>query len=333
MTGKVVLITDSDIPGSAAEEALLESGFRVINAQSTVPSDLAEGAEEAEALLVQWASITPDVLATFPRLRFISRLGIGYDMIDVDAATTRGIAVANTPGYCVEEVAAHSIAMILSLARGLPDYDRALRAGTWKPVAARPAAVRPSTTTVAVIGFGRIGSKVAVGLRGMGFRVLVTDPFAPGQQIIDAGCEPAELSEALIQSDVVSLHVPLDNNTRHMLRRETFATMKPGAIVVNTCRGGLIEESDLIAALTSGQLGAAGLDVYEKEPLAPGHPLLGLDNVLISPHSAWYSPESLKDLPVHAAQNVIDFFSTGPAAVPIVNPDYVNHAPRVIPSA
>lgn len=326
MQERVVLLTDSDIPGSAAEDALREAGFAVKKSPVGAPAAYGDDAAEVEALVVQWAPISGDVMDSFPRLRLISRLGIGYDMIDVEAATARGIAVANTPSYCVEEVAAHSIAMIMSLSRGLPHYDRTMRKQLWQPVAAYPMAARPSTTTVAVVGFGRIGSKVAVGLKTLGFRVLVIDPFASKESVAGAGCEPVELAEALSESDIVSLHVPLDDQTRHMLRPETIATMKKGAVVVNTCRGGLIDETALIDALRSGQLGAAALDVFEQEPLSSDHPFLQQENVLISPHAAWYSPESLKDLPVHAAQNVIDFFAQGDAAVPIVNRSFRDQA-------
>lgn len=326
MRERVVLLTDSDIPGSAAEDALREAGFAVKKSPVGAPAAYGDDAAEVEALVVQWAPISGDVMDSFPRLRLISRLGIGYDMIDVEAATARGIAVANTPSYCVEEVAAHSIAMIMSLSRGLPHYDRTMRKQLWQPVAAYPMAARPSTTTVAVVGFGRIGSKVAVGLKTLGFRVLVIDPFASKESVAGAGCEPVELAEALSESDIVSLHVPLDDQTRHMLRPETIATMKKGAVVVNTCRGGLIDETALIDALRSGQLGAAALDVFEQEPLSSDHPFLQQENVLISPHAAWYSPESLKDLPVHAAQNVIDFFAQGDAAVPIVNRSFRDQA-------
>lgn len=328
MKDKVVLLTDSDIPGSAAEDTLREAGFLVKKSPDEAPATYSDDASDVEALVVQWAPISADVMDSFPQLRLISRLGIGYDMIDVESATARGIAVANTPSYCVEEVAAHSIAMIMSLARGLPHYDRSMRKQSWKPVAAHPMAVRPSTTTVAVVGFGRIGSKVARGLKSLGFRVLVIDPFAPKESVTDAGCEPVELTDALSESNIVSLHVPLDNQTRHMLRPETIAKMKKGAVVVNTCRGGLIDEMALIDALESGQLSAAALDVFEQEPLSPNHPFLTQENVLISPHAAWYSPESLKDLPVHAAQNVIDFFAHGDAAVPIVNRTFRDHAER-----
>jgi len=329
MADRVVLLTDSDIPGSAAEDVLTSAGFSVHTPESVAAIGLDDSAQRVEALVVQWAPITGEVMDRFPRLRLISRLGIGYDMIDVEAATTRGIAVANTPSYCVEEVAAHSIAMVMALTRGLPQYDRAMRDGRWKPVAAWPMAVRPSATTVSVIGFGRIGSKVAGGLGGLGFRVLVTDPFAAPEKIIAAGCEPTHLTDALAQSDVLSLHVPLDSQTRHMLREETLATMKRGAVVVNTCRGGLIDETALIANLVSGQLGGAALDVFENEPLASDHPFLELDNVLLSPHAAWYSPESLKDLPVHAAHNVIDFFGGKESATPVVNKNYKEFLPRL----
>src|SRR5690606_29086561 len=172
-------------------------------------------------------------------LKIISRLGIGYDMIDVAAATERGIGVANTPSYCIEEVAAHTIAMIMTQARGLPAYDAALRVGEWKPVAARPMAVRPSQTTVSVLGFGRIGSLVARGCRALGFRVLVADPYAPAEAITAADCEPVAIDQAIAAADILTLHVPLTAATRHLIDAAAVEAMKPGAVLADTRRGPL----------------------------------------------------------------------------------------------
>ncbi|UNK70730.1 C-terminal binding protein [Microbacterium sp. H1-D42] len=316
-----ILITDCDLPGDAAEQTLRAAGLSAERAHETSFDTLAALGAEAEGLIVQWHRIDGDLMDRMPNLKMISRLGIGYDMIDVAAATARGIAVANTPSYCIEEVAAHTIAMIMTQARGLPAYDAALRAGEWKPVAARPMAVRPSRTTVSVLGFGRIGSLVARGCRALGFRVLVADPYAPAEAITDAGCEPCSIDDAIAAADLLTLHVPLTDATRHLIDATSIATMKPGAVIVNTCRGPLIDEDALVAALHSGRIGAAALDVFEAEPLAPDAALRDAPNVLLTPHAAWYSPEALEDLPVHAAENIIRFLA-GEQVGAIVNPDY-----------
>ena len=321
MAAPFILITDCDLPGDAAEQTLRAAGFRVERAPDTSFETLAALGAEADGLIVQWRHIDAELMDRMPRLRMISRLGIGYDMVDVAAATARGIAVANTPGYCVEEVAAHTIAMIMAQARGLADYDRALRAGEWAPVAARPMAVRPSSTTVSVLGFGRIGSLVARGCRALGFRVLVADPYAPADAIRAADCEPVTVDEAIAAADLLTLHVPLTEDTRHLIDAESIATMRQGAVIVNTCRGPLIDENALVEALHSGHIGAAALDVFEEEPLAAGAALREAPRVLLTPHAAWYSPQALEDLPVHAAENLVEFFGGRPVSA-IVNRDH-----------
>jgi len=318
-----ILITDCDLPGDAAEQTLRAAGLGVIRAPETSFDALAALGASAEGLIVQWHRVDGALMDRMPSLKIISRLGIGYDMIDVAAATERGIGVANTPSYCIEEVAAHTIAMIMTQARGLPAYDAALRVGEWKPVAARPMAVRPSQTTVSVLGFGRIGSLVARGCRALGFRVLVADPYAPAEAITAADCEPVAIDQAIAAADILTLHVPLTDATRHLIDAESIETMKPGAVIVNTCRGPLIDEDALVAALHSGRIGAAALDVFEAEPLAADAALRDAPNVLLTPHAAWYSPEALEDLPVHAAENIIRFLA-GERVGAIVNPAYAD---------
>lgn len=318
-----ILITDCDLPGNAAEQTLRAAGLDAERAPNTDFETLADLGSEAEALIVQWHRIDGALMDRMPNLKMISRLGIGYDMVDVAAATERGIAVANTPSYCTEEVAAHTIAMIMNQARGLHAYDAALRAGEWKPVAARPMAVRPSRTTVSVLGFGRIGSLVARGCRALGFRVLVADPYASEERIAAADCEPVSIDEAIAAADILTLHVPLTDTTHHLIDAKSIATMKPGAVIVNTCRGPLIDEAALVDALHSGHLGGAALDVFEAEPLAADAPLRDAPNTLLTPHAAWYSPEALEDLPVHAAENIIRFLAGEPVEA-IVNPTYAD---------
>ncbi|WP_447647215.1 C-terminal binding protein [Microbacterium forte] len=322
MTEPFILVSDCDLPGTVIEDTLRDAGLRCVRATSPAPNDLAVAGAQAEGLVVQWAPITDEIMDRMPRLRIISRVGIGYDMVDVAAATARGIAVANTPSYCIEEVAAHTVAMIMTQARGLPAYDRAVRAGTWRAVDARPMAVRPSRTTVSVLGFGRIGSIVAQACRAIGFRVLVADPFAAPDAIRGAGCEPVEIPDAVAQADILTLHVPLTDATRHLIDAAALSMMRPGAVVVNTCRGPLIDEAALAASLRAGHLGAAALDVFDGEPLGADSPLRDLESVLLTPHAAWFSPEALLDLPVHAAENIIRFLAGD--SVPVVNPAYAD---------
>ena len=318
-----VAITDSDLASRADEDVLHEAGITVVRLHATTEDAVIAGLAEvpADALIVQWAPVTSAVLDAAPRCRFISRLGIGIDMIDVAAATRRGVAVANTPDYCVDEVATHTLAMAMWLVRGLGRFDAAVRAGQWAAAAAYPAAARPADTVIGVVGLGRIGSQVAAQARALGFQVIGHDPYAaPGVDI-----PLTSLGDLLRGSHLVTLHAPLTGETRHLIRAETIELMRPGALLVNTCRGGLIDEDAVAAALSAGRLAGAALDVFETEPLPAASPLRALPNVLLSPHAAWYSPASLAALPVRAAKQVVDFLA-GVAVPSIINPDYVEHA-------
>ena len=322
MTDPLVVVTDSDLPESCADlELLRAAGLHARRERCASGADVMAVARDADALIVQWAPIDADVLDALDRCRFISRLGIGYDMIDVEAATRRGIAVANTPDYCVEEVAAHTVALILAGARGLFALDRAVRDGRWSATADAPHAVRPSLATVAVVGFGRIGSLTARHCAALGFRVVVHDPHVPGDAIVAAGHTAVSLDHALNTADIITLHAPLTARTRHLIGGATLAQMRPGALLVNTCRGGLVDEAALAAALREEHLGGAALDVFHTEPLPADSPLRTAPNVVLTPHAAWYSRASLAELPLRAAQQVVDFLAGRPVPS-IVNPEY-----------
>jgi D-3-phosphoglycerate dehydrogenase len=318
----LVVITDSDLPSEGVEERLLtDAGLRTRREQCRTEADVARRCTDADALIVQWATVGERAMEALTDLRFISRLGIGYDMIDVDAATRRGVLVANTPDYCIEEVAAHTLALILDCARGVAAYDRAVRQGAWTAVGSFPRAMRPSMATVAVVGYGRIGGRVATALAAVGFTVVAHDPFAE-ERITADGYESLSLRDALGRSDIVTLHAALTGASRHMIDAAAIGAMRPGAQLVNTCRGGLIDETALVDALSSGRLGGAALDVFEQEPLPADSPLRRLSMVTLTPHAAWYSPAALGDLPVNATRQVIDFFAGRPVAA-ILNPGAV----------
>jgi D-3-phosphoglycerate dehydrogenase len=314
-----VVITDSNLASREDERVLSDAGISVIRLQALTQDELVPALTQAnpDALIVQWAQISAAVLDAAPRCRFISRLGIGYDMIDTIAATERGVAVANTPDYCIDEVAAHTVAMALWLLRGLGRYDVSVRQGSWDATGGFPPACRPADVTVGVVGLGRIGRQVAGLTRALGFGVLAVDPYAAAPD----GVQVTSLEDLLRRSDLVTLHAPLTSETRHLIRAETLQLMRPGGQLVNTCRGGLVDEDALAEALESGHLAGAALDVFENEPLAASSPLRALPQVLLTPHAAWYSPASLADLPVRAAEQVVDFLAGRPVPA-IVNPDY-----------
>lgn len=350
-----VVITDSDLTTADDEQVLHDAGLTTVRLQAKTEDDVVAGLAEADAdaLIVQWAPVTAAALDAAPRCRFISRLGIGYDMIDVAAATERGVAVANTPDYCVDEVVAHTLAMSLWLLRGLGRFDAAVRSREWRAAGPYPAACRPSETVIGVVGLGRIGARVAAQARALGFGVLACDPYAEpvnsarangdrpdaprtdGTGAGGAGTDSAgtdslrltSLEELLRDSDLVTLHAPLNDETRHMIRAETIMLMRPGALLVNTCRGGLVDEAALVEALAAQRLAGAALDVFETEPLPAASRLRSLPNVLLTPHAAWYSPASLAELPVQAARQVVDFLAGRPVPS-IINPEYLDQAGR-----
>ena len=314
----LVVVTDSNLPSVGAEDRILEqAGHEVRRLDAEGVADLISGSTGAAALIVQWLPIGEEVFSALPQLRFVSRLGIGVDMIDLDAATRHGVLVANTPDYCIEEVAAHTVALLLCSLRGVAVLDRAVRSGVWSAVGSFPRARRPSATTIAVVGYGRIGRRVAASCVAMGFDVLVVDPFVT--TVEGPGVRLVAFEEALAAADAVTLHAPLTENTHHLIDAAALALMRRDAILVNTCRGALVAETDLAAALSGARIGGAALDVFESEPLPSESALREAPNVILTPHSAWYSPESLAELPIQAARNVIRFLAGEPVGA-ILNP-------------
>jgi phosphoglycerate dehydrogenase-like enzyme len=229
--------------------------------------------------------------------------------------------VANTPDYCVEEVALHALALALALLRGVVEHDGAIRAGRWEPVGAHPPAVRASETSIGVLGFGRVGRRVVRGAAGLGFSVLVHDPLVGDDVIAAAGARPVALDELFAASDLVSLHAPLTAATRRVVDERTLSLMRPGARIVNTTRGGLVDQDALVAALHDGRLGGAALDVFADEPLPPDAPLRHAPRTVLTAHAAWYSPAALRELPRRAAENLARLLA-GDDVPAVLNPGH-----------
>jgi D-3-phosphoglycerate dehydrogenase len=322
---ELVVITDSDLPEDGIMEEILErDGFRVQRESCRTEEEVIAGAGDAAGLIVQWARVGEAVFNALPRLRAVSRLGIGVDMVDTEAATWYGVAVSNTPDYCVEEVALHALALALTLLRGVVGQDAAIRAGRWEPVAAYRGARRPGQTTIGSLGFGRIGRRVVEAAVAMGFDVIVCDAEPLEKAIRASGARPVGFADLLVQSDLLTLHVPLTPETRGIIDAPTIAQMKPGAFLVNTTRGELIEEPALIDALERGKLGGVALDVFGTEPLPADSPLRRAPGIVLTPHSAWYSPDALRDLPRHAALNMSRLLAGHPAPG-LLNPEFARH--------
>jgi D-3-phosphoglycerate dehydrogenase len=304
------LITDNDFPDLELERALFrEAGLEVKAAQCRTEQDVIREAEGCQGLLVQYARVGAGVFAARPEIRIASRYGAGFDTIDTEAARACGVWVANSPDYGVGEVATHALGMALALVRHLALYDRDVKAGRWHYTT--PGAIRRcSGLTLGILGLGRIGKRMAHVARDSFARVIACDPY-----LID-GDFPAyvgrvSLEDLFRQSDVASLHVPLNGETLGMVNARLLALMKPGAMLVNTARGAVVNVEDLVAALAHGKLDGAALDVLPEEPPPAGHALLSHPRVILSPHAAFYSVEAERELRQKAAQNLVDWARTG----------------------
>ena len=314
----LVAVTDHVFPDLELERRLLADAGHELRFGSNAASveEVQEAIAGADAVLNCYAPMPAEVIRGLDRCVVIARYGIGLDTIDLDEATAKGIVVTNVPDYCIDEVSDHALALLMFLARGVTLLDRRVRSGSWTPSVARPIH-RLRGRTLGLVGFGRIARALAAKVAPLGFRVLTTDPFVPDEAVREAGAEPATLEELLAAADVVSIHAPLTTDSRHLMGAAELATMKPGAILINTSRGPLVDLDALRAALAEERLGGAGLDVLEVEPPAPDDPLLLRDDVIITPHAAFYSEESLEELQRKAVEQVIEALAgrTPPYAV------------------
>jgi D-3-phosphoglycerate dehydrogenase / 2-oxoglutarate reductase len=246
---------------------------------------------QADAIITEMHPVTEDMMATFNRCRIIACASTGYDYVDHVSAGKRGIWVTNCPGYCTDEVATHTIALLLSQARRLPQVRKLVRANEWDPRSVRPIH-HPRTQTLGIIGWGRIGRAVSTKAMVLGFHVIANDPYVDPKQMLDAGVTPVDKETVMRESDYVSLHTPLTDETYHMLNARLLALMRPAAYLINTGRGLLLEEDALLEVVQSGRIAGAALDVLSVEPPPPDHPFLHDDRFFITPHSAWCSEES-----------------------------------------
>ena len=315
-----IVITDYEFESISQERSVAEAnGIELVRASCRTEDDVLAAAAEADGLIVQYAPITERVLKNLPRLKAVSRYGVGVDTIDVQAATEHGVVVSNVPDYGVEDVSDHAIALALTLARGIPDLDRGVRSGRNLLSSVKPIR-RFSSQAFGVVGLGLIGAATAAKAKALGFRALGYDPLHTPGTTTKEGIEVVSFDDLLAASDVVSLHVPLNKHTHHLINARTLEQFKEGATVINTCRGGVIDTEALIAALKIGRIRAAGLDVFEEEPLPQNSALLDLDRVVLTPHTAWYTEESSDELKRRTAENVVDA-CLGRRPRNIVNPE------------
>lgn len=301
---QTVLLTDRAWPDDSIERGIIEdAGFRLVAGPADPAPVEAIDALVAEhqpaAILTCWATVTAEAIASSAPLRVVARMGVGLDNIAVPAATDHGVQVTNVPDYCVEEVSDHAVGLALAWTRGLVSADREVRAGRWNPAGARLR--RLSNLTCGVVGYGRIGRATAAKLKALGARVVISDPHPPADT---GGIEVMALDGLLAASNIVILHAPLVPQTHHLIGARELALLPQDAFLINVSRGGLVDTAALMAALQSGKLGGAGLDVLEEEPTVPEE-LLAHPGVIVTPHIAFASDASVIDLRRSAAEEVV----------------------------
>jgi D-3-phosphoglycerate dehydrogenase len=298
-----------------------EPGIELVELGEDRPEEIPRALAEAEAVIVRTAPLPAAAIAGAPKLRVVAKHGVGYDNIDVAAATARGIPVTVTATANATSVAEFTLAQILALIKLSAAMDAAVRAGDWA-ARNRLVPIELAGKTLAIVGFGRIGRRVASRALAFELRVLVHDPYVAAEAIRAAGCEPVErLEDALAAADVVTLHCPLTAETRGLIGRERLARLPAGAFLVNTARGGIVDEAALAEALRSGRLAGAALDVMVREPLPADDPLLGVPDLLLSPHVAGVTAESARRMALEAAENVLAGLAGRLPREVVVNPE------------
>jgi D-3-phosphoglycerate dehydrogenase len=300
-----VLITDCGFPDVERERSAIEaSGATLEVAQCRSEDEVIAVAADADVLLVQWAPISERVISALNSCRAIVRYGIGVDNVNLVAARAHNIAVCNVPDYGVDEVADHAFALGLALSRQLPFWHSAVQRGEWPQTPPRLLQAF-NEMTFATAGLGRIARAVLSRARGAGFQVAAYDPFVSAAEFERLQVTPLDADELFAQADILSLHLPLTPATASFVNAERLQQMKKSAVLVNTARGPLVDNAALASALQSGDIGAAGLDVFETEPLPASHPLRMCENALLTPHIAWYSSGSIARLQQLAAEEVV----------------------------
>ncbi len=298
-----VVLTDYVWESLDVEKKTLGALADLVPLQTKKPEEFVAEAADCDALLNTYAGpITAEVMAKMPKCKIIARYGIGVDTIDLEAATKAGIIVTNNPSYCIEEVAEHTMALLLSAARKIAFYDRQVRAGKWAVPPGKPM-YRLSGSTLGLVGFGHIARQVAVRAAAFGMKVVYADPFVKEGQFKEPG-KKMELDAMLAAADFVSLHPPLTPETRKMINDQAFGRMKPNAVLINCARGPVVDTDALVRALDAKKIAGCALDTTDPEPLPDPHPLRGRENVIINPHAAWYSEQAMVGLQAGAPGEV-----------------------------
>ena len=319
MPSLLVAVADSVFPNlDLARAVVARAGAELRLSPQPTPEAIVTTARDADAVLVTYAKINADMIREMKKCKIISRFGIGVDNVDIEAATRQGIVVTKVPDYCIDEVSDHAMALLLSLVRKIPFSSARAHAGKWEMPAVTPIH-RLRGTVLGLVGFGRIPQLVAPKAKAFGLRVVAYDPYVPQAVMDQVGVGCVEFAELLKISDYISIHSPLLPETHHLFSDDVFRQMKPGSLIVNTSRGPVVDEAALARALDAKLLAGAALDVLEQEPPVSS-PLFGRDNVILTPHTSFYSVESLEELQTKAAEEVVRVLSGQPPRNP-VNPE------------
>lgn len=320
MSGLVLQVDNNRllVPYTYETARLAEAGISLEEGNCKTPEDVIARAADADVLWLSWKpQIDHTILEALPKVRLVIRWGIGFEQIDLDAATSLGIAVANAPTYGTEDVAEHALALILALERRIVPFDADMRAGGW--TTPEPSIRRLRGLTLGLLGVGRIGAALARRAKGIGLNVVGYDAYRSEADFADIGVESVSLDELAERADFVSIHVPHNPQTHCMVDAGFLDKMRDDAYLINTSRGKVVNQGDLVAALQTGTIAGAGLDVFETEPLPVENPLRSMPNVILTPHYAGYSTQSWADLREEMCRTTIDFLTTGWADT-IVNP-------------
>ncbi|HEX2216580.1 MAG TPA: C-terminal binding protein [Xanthobacteraceae bacterium] len=320
MPRPIVAVADSVFPTlDPARAALKRVDPEIRMSKSGNVDDILEVARDADAILVTYAKLPPELIKQLTRCKAIGRFGLGVDNIDLPAAKEKGIVVTYVPDYCLQEVSDHAMALLLALARKIPLSNKLVQAGRWEMPAVVPI-YRLEGQVLGLIGFGNIPRALAPKAKAFGLKVITSDPYVSQDHLKALGVENVGLDELLARSDFISVHAPLMPQTRGLLNAQAFGKMKKGVMIINTARGPLIDQQALAAALDSGQVGGAALDVLETEPPPKDLPLAGRDNVILTPHTAFYSVDALNELQTKAASDVARVLSGEQPVYPVKMP-------------
>lgn len=306
-----IYVTDATYAHHNHEKSALEGyEYTLTVRQCRSATDVINECADAQVLLNQYAPLTREVFAALPQLKIVVRYGVGFDSVDVAAASEHGVMVVNIPDYGVQEVADHTLALLLSMVRKIPQIDTAVRSGIWNDNLFHPI-IGLHKKQLGLLGFGNIAREVAKRAHAFNMQVMAYDPFVPATHFTDHNVTSATWESVLTQSDIVCIHLPLNRETTHFINAERLALMKPTSYLINTARGGIIHSADLAEALRTNTIAGAALDVLDHEPMPADHPLRGIDNCLVTCHVAWYSEDSLVRLQYYAGLEIARWLAGG----------------------